>query len=113
MDTPITRAEHEEFRKRMEDENKRLDERIGLEKKRLDSRINDLKEPVDKLVELTTAVKELAVNMKIMSKEQEMQGERLKTLESRDGEMWRKVIGYAITAVVGIVVGFVFTQLGM
>ena len=34
-------------------------------------------------------------------------------LESRDGEMWRKVSGYIITAVIGIVIGFIFTQLGM
>ena len=29
MDTPITRAEHEEFRRRMEDENKRQDARLA------------------------------------------------------------------------------------
>ena len=41
------------------------------------------------------------------------QGKRLETLESRDGEMWRKVIGYIATAIVGIVVGFIFTHFGM
>ena len=30
MDTPITRAEHEEFRRRLEEENRRQDKRIGL-----------------------------------------------------------------------------------
>ncbi len=29
MDTPITRAEHEEFRRRMEDEHKRMNHRLG------------------------------------------------------------------------------------
>ena len=48
-----------------------------------------------------------------MAKEQEKQGKRLETLEKRDGEMWRKVVGYIITAVIGVVVGFVFTQIGM
>ncbi len=51
--------------------------------------------------------------MNNMYEEQKQQGERLKILENRDGEMWRKVVGYVITAVVGIVVGFVFNQLGM
>ena len=51
--------------------------------------------------------------MQNMLKVQEQQGERLERLESRDGEMWRKVTGYAITAVISIVVGFVFAQIGM
>lgn len=37
----------------------------------------------------------------------------MEVLESRDGEMWRKVVGYIITAVVGIIIGFIFTQFGM
>lgn len=30
MENPITRAEHEEFRRRLEEENKRQDARIGI-----------------------------------------------------------------------------------
>lgn len=30
MDTPITRAEHEEFRRRLEEENRRQDKRLEL-----------------------------------------------------------------------------------
>ena len=48
-----------------------------------------------------------------MVKEQEKEGKRLEVLEGRDGEMWRKVVGYIITAVIGIVIGFVFHQIGM
>lgn len=33
--------------------------------------------------------------------------------ESKDGEMWRKVVGYVITTIIGIAVGFMFTQIGM
>ena len=51
--------------------------------------------------------------MENMAKEQSRQGKRLEVLESRDGEMWRKVVGYAVTAVLGIVIGFAFTRLGM
>ncbi len=51
--------------------------------------------------------------MENMAKEQSRQGKRLEVLESRDGEMWRKVVGYAVTAILGIVIGFVFTQIGM
>jgi hypothetical protein len=58
-------------------------------------------------------VEKLALSMESMAKEQERQGERMEVLEGRDGEMWRKVVGYIATAVIGIVLGFVFTQIGM
>ena len=102
MDTPITRAEHEEFRKRLEEENKRQDKRIEL-----------LEENVRETGALTTSVENLAQSMECMVKEQEKQGKRLEVLEGRDGEMWRKVVGYIATAVIGIILGFVFTQIGM
>ena len=51
--------------------------------------------------------------MENMLKVQEQQGERLERLESRDGEMWRKVMGYIVTAVIGAVITLVFTQIGM
>ena len=102
MDTPITRAEHEEFRKRLEEANKRQDKRIEL-----------LEESVREMSVLTTSVEKLAQSMESMLKEQEKQGKRLEVLEGRDGEMWRKVMRYIATAVIGIIIGFVFTQIGM
>ena len=102
MDTPITRAEHEEFRKRIEEENKRQN-----------CRINKLEDTFEKINSLATSTEKLATSMEAMLKEQEEQGGRLKILEKRDGEKWRKVVGYIVTAVVGIVVGFIFTQIGI
>ncbi len=102
MDTPISRAEHEEFRKRIDEENHRQNRRIEL-----------LEENVKQTGALTASVEKLASNMTSMVREQEKQGKRLEALEGRDGEMWRKVVGYVITAVIGIVVGFIFTQIGM
>lgn len=102
MDTPITRAEHEEFSRRLEEENKRQDKRIEL-----------LEANVEKMGALTASVEKLAQSMEGMLKEQEKQGKRLETLEGRDGEMWRKVTGYIVTAIISIVIGFVFAQLGM
>ncbi|EET60365.1 hypothetical protein BRYFOR_07561 [Marvinbryantia formatexigens DSM 14469] len=102
MDTPITRAEHEEFRRRIEEENRRQDKRIDL-----------LEESNKQLTTLTASVEKLAVNMENMLKVQNQQGNRLEELEGRDGEMWRKVTGYIVTAVISIVTGFVFAQIGM
>ena len=102
MDTPITRAEHEEFRRRLEEENRRQDKRIEL-----------LEENTKRIETLNGTIGKLAANMEGMLKEQLRQGQRLELLESPDGEQWRKVVSYAVTAIVGIVIGFVAKQLGM
>ena len=102
MDTPITRAEHEEFRRRLEEENRRQDKRLEL-----------LEQSVREIGALTTSVEKLAQSVENMVREQERQGKRLEELESRDGEMWRKVVGYVITAVVTGVVGFLLARIGI
>ena len=83
MDNPITRAEHEEFRRRLEEENRRQDKRIEL-----------LEDNMRELNSLTVSVGKLATSIESMVKEQEKQGRRLETLEDRDGAMWRKIVAY-------------------
>lgn len=102
MDSPILRAEHEEFKKRIEDEEHRQNRRLEIAEKN-----------IEKLMELTKAIERLATNMENMVKEQERQGNRLEELEARDGKKWRKVSGYIATTVVGIVIGYLFMQIGM
>lgn len=102
VDAFLPRGEHEEFAKRMEDEHKRQNRRIS-----------DLEEAVKQYGALTVAVEKMATNMESMLDEQKKQGERLEALESRDGELWRKAVGYVVTAIIGIVVGYIFKQLGM
>ena len=97
----ITRQEHEEFRRGIESEKKRQNKRLDL-----------VEEKVSEIGDLVTSIKELAANMKHMAEEQEKQGDRLQMLENRDGEMWRKAVGYVVTAVIGVFIGFVFTQIG-
>ena len=101
MDDTISRAEHDEFCKRMEEAHKRSDRRIEL-----------LEKHVREMGALTASVEKLALNMENMAKEQERQGERLEALEGRDGEMWRKVVGYVLTAVISVTVGFIFSRIG-
>lgn len=98
----IGRQEHEEYVKRMEQEHKGIN-----------ARIKDLEASVEKIVDLTIAVNNMANSIEAMVKEQKRQGEQIEAIESRDGERWRSVSGYVITAIIGIVIGFVFKQLGM
>ena len=102
MDNPITRAEHEEFRRRMEEEHSRVNRRLEM-----------LEENTEKLNKLNTSIEKLAVNMESMLKEQVQQGKRLSVLENRDGEKWRSVVGFVITLIVGLAVGYIATSVGI
>lgn len=102
MEDVISRQEHEEFVRRMQDEHKRIHYRV-----------NEAEKKADVIVDLVRSVERLAAQMENMAEEQAEQGKRLETLESRDGEKWRKVTSHLITVVIGIVVGFIFTQIGM
>ena len=102
MNDPITRAEHEEFRKRMEEEDNRQNQRIKL-----------LEEQTKTITDLAISVKELAISVKKLAETQKEQSGKLEKLEEQDGDMWRKVVGHIVTVIVGIVIGFVFQQIGM
>lgn len=105
----VSHREHEEFRRSMEAENKRLED----ENNRQNHRLESLEKTVEQVAAISTSVEKLALNMENMLKEQMSQGKRLETLEGRDGDMWRKAVGYAVTAVIGIIIGYIFKQLGM
>lgn len=109
MDEYITRNEHEEFCRRMESENSRLED----ENRRQNKRITLLEETVRQINDLTISVKEMAVNMANMLEEQKKQGERLASLEGKDGNRWQKVTDHVITAVVGAVVCYILMNVGL
>lgn len=71
MENPISRAEHEEFVKRMEAEHMQQNRRITL-----------LEDNVQLTQSLALSVEKMAFNMENMLKEQQKQGERLETLEN-------------------------------
>ena len=102
MDSALTRAEHNEFAKRMEDEHIRQNKRISK-----------LEESFNQNTRLLVSVEKLAANMETMQKEQADQGERLEKLEAKGGEKWDKLVGYVISGIVGIIIGFLFKQIGM
>lgn len=70
MDSPISRAEHDEFVKRMEAEHNRQNRRLIL-----------LEDNIQMTQSLTLSVEKMALNMENMLKEQKKQGERLEALE--------------------------------
>ena len=76
MDSPITRAEHEEFCKRMEAENTRQNSRIRL-----------LEEQTKTITDLAVSVKELAMSVKQMAETQKEKGAKPQQPEGRDDVM--------------------------
>lgn len=102
MDNYLPVAVHDEFARRMDDEHKRQNQRI-----------TELEKTVEDIGELTASVASLAKSVEAMAKAQDKQGQRLEALEGRDGEMWRKVVGYAATFIVGAMLSYIFSQFGM
>lgn len=102
MEDYVSRSEHTEFSRRLEEENVRQNKRIA-----------QLEDSVKVIGSLASSVERLATNMEHMAKEQEKQGKRLEALEGHDGEMWRKVVSYAVTVVISLVIGFLFSRIGM
>lgn len=102
MDSPISRAEHEEFARRITEENDRQNHRLTV-----------LEESTRRLEQMNVSIEKLAVNMENMLKEQMRQGKRLEKLESRDGEMWRKILSHVFTTIAGIVIAYVFMLIGI
>lgn len=90
--------------------NQSQNQRLEDENKRQNHRLDALERTIEQVAAISTSVEKLALNMENMLKEQVSQGKRLETLESRDGEMWRKVVGYVITTIIGIVVGYFFNH---
>lgn len=93
MDNYITRPEHDEFMKRMEEEHHRLNKRITI-----------LEESVRKFTELTLSVNDLANSMKQMLEEQKEQGKRLEKLEDVPAKNWNTV-KVAILTAIGTAIG--------
>lgn len=97
-----TRREHEEFEKRVDAEFKRVSKRLeGVEK------------TSEQINALAISIQKLTSEMTNMSELQKEQNEKLEAIESRDGDTWRKVKNYVITAIIGIVIGYLFKTIGM
>lgn len=92
--TYVTKEVHDEFAKRIEEENTRQNHRI-----------QNLEAGQQQINELISSVKVLAVNMETMAKEQAKQGERLEAIEAKPEKRWETVITCVITGIVGAIVG--------
>ena len=80
--------------------------------KALDDRINKVEAVTEEIRNLTLSVERLTITLSNVVRQPGSQENRLDLIESKDGEMWRTFVKYVITAVVGVVVGFVMRNVG-
>lgn len=98
----ITLQFHNEYAKRVKEENDRQDHRLKALEKAVEENRN-----------LALSIERLTLSVQSMVEEQKSQGDRLEALENRDGEKWRKAASYVLTTIIGIVVGYIFKKIGM
>jgi molecular chaperone GrpE (heat shock protein) len=99
MDTFVTKEVHEEFVKRMEEEDRRQNKRIEI-----------IEEKQTQISELVTSVKVLAANVENIAREINEQGLRLKEIEGKPGKRWEQLVGYILSAVVTAVIAYFLTR---
>lgn len=87
--------------------------RINDEQTRQNRRLDLVEGKIENLAELTASVKVLASNMESLAKEQTKITTRLDELESEPAENWKKLVGYAIGAIVAGVIGFLLRGAGV
>ena len=98
----LLRKEHEEFALRVQEENERQNHRLA-----------ELEAQGRENNKLLLSIERLATNMENLQKEVKEQGERLETIEARDGETWRGLKWYALIAVAGAVIGYALHSVGL
>lgn len=114
MEGNLTRAEHEEFARRMTAENKRLEDENTRQNRRLEQLENTVNQiVVQQLTTLTGTIRALKTSVDNTIKEQAAIGERVKKLEDKDGDMWRTAVKYVLSAVLGGVVVFIMSRIGI
>lgn len=93
MEDCISRREHEEFARRMEDEDHRQNRRLEV-----------LEENVRQIGDLTVSVERLACSMESMAQEVHRQAECLDNIEKEPAAKWQGVKKKAVETTVTVIV---------
>lgn len=102
MSDYITREEHDEFK-----------DRLKAEHARTNARLREVEEVVKEIHTMSTTLIVLCEKMSSVNNSIDTLNADVDTLKARDGEMWRKIVAYILTTVAGIIIGYIFKQIGM
>ena len=98
----LSRREHEEFARRIAEENERTNHRL-----------RKLEEHDETNTKTLLAIERLATGVENLQKQVSEQGERLEAIEERDGQAWRNLKWYVLTVVLGAVIGYLMNMAGI
>ena len=102
MDDGISENEHREFARRIEEHFDRIDARLAI-----------LEEEMKSYRDLAISIERLSLNTEKMCEQIKSQSTRLQALEDRDGQKWRSTVSTVLTVIIGAVIGYVFTTVGI
>lgn len=97
----VTWEVHNEFARRIEDENDRQNHRIS-----------GLEDTVKQIQDLTISVKSMSGSIDRMVKQLEKQGERLDAIEREPAQNWKNAVWIVIAALIGAGITAALTHLG-
>lgn len=92
----LLKSVHDEFAKRVEEENDRQNARLA-----------SLERSLQEISKITVQVERLATNIETLTASIKEQNGRLTDLEQKPAKRWDAIIGAVITGVVGILIGLI------
>ena len=79
----------------------------------LKHRMSDVESQTKAINNLAMSVEKLALSVSYMNDEQKDSIKRLEALESKPAKRWEQVISLIITTIVGAVIGFLLSRIGL
>lgn len=79
----------------------------------LDDRLSNVESDVKQITTLAIAVEKMAVSLEQMAKELERQGKRLELIEAEPAEKWKKAAWLVVAGLIGAVLSYLFTHIGL
>ena len=92
----LLKSVHEEFAKRIDEENDRQNARLSA-----------LERGLIEINKITVQIERLTANIETMTTEIKKQGARLDEIEEKPAKRWDTIVGAVITGVVGILIGLI------
>ncbi len=102
MSEYVTLDLHNEYARRIEDENDRQNKRLS-----------NLEDTVKQIQSLTISVNGMALSIERMVKQLERQGERLDAIEKEPADKWKKAVSLVVTMLITAVVTYALTKVGL
>lgn len=94
MSEYVTIEVHNEFARRVDDENTRQNHRLS-----------ELEKTVKEINRLTVSVEKMAVSMQLMANELKEQGSRLEQIEREPADKWKNAVWIVVSALIAAGIG--------